>query len=76
MTKINVRDDTSINPKVTKKVIYYNLIEILQGLKLLGGNVFLNKTIHNHPVIKEFMLEVLKDDILELEREILKIKDS
>lgn len=57
-----------------EKKIYYRLIEVLSGIKLVGGNIFLNKTIHNHPKVKEFLLNYLKDDLLDLESEILKLE--
>lgn len=74
MAKIEVTDDRNIytadfNDSDIRN-IYYRLIDILSAIKLVGGNVFLNKTIHNHPKIKNFMLEYLKDDILSIEREI------
>lgn len=59
-----------------KKKIYFRLIEVLSGIKLVGGNIFLNKTIHNHPKVKEFLLNYLKDDLLDLEREILELESK
>lgn len=74
MSKIDVKTDSAISHDSNVKFIYMRLIEILSAVKLVGGNVFLNKTIHNHPKIKQFMLDYLKDDILELEREILNLE--
>lgn len=74
MSKIEVKTDSDISHDSNVKFIYMRLIEILSAVKLVGGNVFLNKTIHNHPKIKNFMLDYLKDDILELEREILNLE--
>lgn len=59
-----------------QKKIYFKLIEVLSGIKLVGGNIFLNKTIHNHPKVKEFLLNYLKDDLLDLEREILELESK
>lgn len=70
MTKIDIKTSSSHD----EKYIYFRLIEILQGIKLVGGNIFLNKTIHNHPKVKEFLLNYLKDDLMELEREILDLE--
>lgn len=56
------------------KIIYYRLVDTLQGIKLVGGNIFLNKTIHNHPKVKEFLLNYLKDDLLDIERVILSLE--
>lgn len=72
--KIQVRSDVEITKEFQIKSIYMRLIEVLSAVKLVGGNVFLNKTIHNHPKVKEFMLEYLKRDILDLEREILNME--
>lgn len=74
MAKIDIKSDSDISHDSNVKFIYMRLIEILSAVKLVGGNVFLNKTIHNHPKIKKFMLDYLKDDILELEREILNME--
>ena len=59
-----------------EKRIYFRLVEVLSGIKLVGGNIFLNKTIHNHPKVKEFLLKYLKDDLLEIEREILNLESK
>lgn len=71
MTKINVKSDKDLTYEIKVKSIYMRLIEVLSAVKLVGGNVFLNKTIHNHPKVKDFMLDYLKRDIIDLEREIL-----
>lgn len=75
MGNIQVKTDKEIDYNIKVKSIYMRLIEILSAVKLVGGNMFLNKTIHNHPKIKNFMLEYLKNDILDLEREILELED-
>lgn len=72
--KIDVQSDKDIDYNIRVKSIYMRLIEVLSAVKLVGGNVFLNKTIHNHPKVKEFMLDYLKSDILDLEREILDLE--
>lgn len=74
MSKIDVKTDKEFTHELQIKSIYMRLIEVLSAVKLVGGNVFLNKTIHNHPKVKEFMLEYLKRDILDLEREILNLE--
>lgn len=74
MTKIDVKTDKDLTKELQIKSIYMRLIEVLSAVKLVGGNVFLNKTIHNHPKVKEFMLDYLKRDILDLEREILNLE--
>lgn len=72
---IPVKSDQDIDYNIRVKSIYMRLIEVLSAVKLVGGNVFLNKTIHNHPKVKEFMLDYLKRDILDLEREILDLEN-
>lgn len=72
MTKIDVQDDITTN--FDDKVIYYRLIEILSGIKLVGGNIMLNKTIHNHPKVRDYLINMLKSDLMELEREILNLE--
>lgn len=72
MTKIDIKT----SPPHDEKYIYFRLIEILQGIKLVGGNIFLNKTIHNHPTVKNFLLEYLKSDLIDLEREILELENK
>lgn len=54
------------------KTLYYKTIDVLYNLKLVAGNIALNKTLHNHPKVREWLLNNIKDDLLELEREILK----
>lgn len=70
MTKIDIKTSSLSD----EKHIYFRLIEVLSGIKLVGGNIFLNKTIHNHPKVKEFLLNYLKDDLMDLEREILSLE--
>lgn len=70
MGKIDVKTDSDLTYEIKVKSIYMRLIEVLSAVKLVGGNVFLNKTIHNHPKVKDFMLDYLKRDIIDLEREI------
>lgn len=72
MKKIEVQDDITTN--FDDKVIYYRLIEILSGIKLVGGNIMLNKTIHNHPAVRDYLINMLKSDLIELEREILNLE--
>lgn len=70
MAKIDIKTSSLSD----EKHIYFRLIEVLSGIKLVGGNIFLNKTIHNHPKVKEFLLNYLKDDLMDLEREILSLE--
>lgn len=72
--EIKVKTDEDIDYSIRVKSVYMRLIEVLSAVKLVGGNMFLNKTIHNHPKIKQFMLDYLKSDILDLEREILDLE--
>lgn len=74
MGNIAIKTDEEIDYNIKVKSIYMRLIEVLSAVKLVGGNMFLNKTIHNHPKIKQFMLDYLKSDILDLEREILDLE--
>lgn len=59
---------------IKEKSIYMRLIEVLYGIKIVGGNMFLNNTLRNHPHVRNFMLDYLKGDIIDLEREILKLE--
>lgn len=58
---------------IHEKSIYMRTIDVLYGIKIVGGNMCLNSTLRNHPKVKEFMLNYLKNDIIDLEREILKL---
>lgn len=70
MKKINVKESDYIK----EKSIYMRVIEVLYGIKIVGGNMFLNNTLRNHPNVRDFMLDYLKSDIIDLEREILKLE--
>lgn len=61
---------------ICEKSIYLRTIEVLYGIKIVGGNMFLNSTLRNHPKVKEFMLDYLKNDIIDLEREIIKLSEE
>lgn len=58
---------------IHEKSIYMRTIDVLYGIKIVGGNMCLNATLRNHPAVKDFMLNFLKNDIIDLEREILKL---
>lgn len=76
MAKIDVTTPRDKN-LVQYKSIYIRLMDVLYGVKLVGGNIFLNKTIANHPRVKDFLLDYLKSDLMDLEREILNLdKDA
>lgn len=75
MTKIDVQTPRDKN-LVQYKSIYIRLMDVLYGVKLVGGNIFLNKTIANHPKVKDFLLDYLKSDLIDIEREILKLKEE
>lgn len=74
MAKIPVKSVES--DFIKEKSIYMRTIEVLYGIKIVGGNMFLNSTLRNHPSVRDFMLNYLKNDIIDLEREILKLLEE
>lgn len=55
---------------------YVSVIRFLECLKIHNGNIFLNKTLRNHPQLNQALLEYEKHHILELEREIFNSESS
>lgn len=53
---------------------YVKVIRFLECLKIHNGNIFLNKTLRNHPQLNQALFDYEKEHILELEREILKLE--
>ena len=74
MAKILVKSSDS--NFIKEKSLYMRTIEVLYGIKIVGGNMCLNSTLRNHSAVRDFMLTYLKNDIIDLEREILKLSEG
>lgn len=55
---------------IVKDQLYYNLITLLQEIKLTQGNLALNGTLAKHPIIKRYLLECQVEDLQNLELDI------
>lgn len=49
---------------------YVKIIRFLECLKIHNGNIFLNKTLHNHSKLNQALHDYEKERLSEIEREI------